>query len=74
MSEEPFQANAYRVISFQANDEGSLDKQVNGWLQEQSNDIFVENMMLGHAAAAWAGDASLSFTMTITYRDTSIYY
>ena len=73
MSKEPLQANAYRVISFQAADEGSLDKQVNGWLQEQSDDIFVEDMMLGHAMAVWENDPSWSFTMTIVYRDMSIY-
>ena len=74
MSEEPLQVNAYRVVTFQAADEGSLDKRVNGWMQEQSSDIFVENMMLGHAMAVWEGDASLSFTVTIAYRDMSICY
>ena len=73
MSREPLQANAYRVISFQAADEGGLDKQVNGWMQEQSNDVFVENMMLGHAMAVWEGTAGWSFTMTILYRDMSQY-
>ncbi|MBA7695381.1 hypothetical protein ES703_104007 [subsurface metagenome] len=34
MSEEPLQANAFRVVTFQAADEGSLDNQVNDWLQE----------------------------------------
>lgn len=73
MSKEPLQANAYRVISFQADDRGGLDKQVNGWMQKQSNDVFVENMMLGHAMAVWEGDASFSFTMTIVYRDMAKY-
>ena len=69
MSEEPLQANAYRIVSFQAADEGNLDTKVNGWLQEQSDDIFVEKMMLGHAMAVWEGIAGWSFTMTILYRD-----
>lgn len=72
--EEPLQANAHRVITFQAADEGSLDHQVNDWLEKQSNDVDVYNMMLGHAMAVWEGDVSRSFTMTILYRDTSIYY
>lgn len=72
MSEEPLQANAFRVVSFQASDEGSLDKKINDWLQEQSDDIVVHNMMLGHAMAVWEEVAGWSFTMTIAYRDAFI--
>ncbi len=69
MSREPFQANAYQIVTFQAADEGSLDEKINGWMQEQSNRVFVENMMLGHAMTVWEGDVSWSSTMTIVYRD-----
>lgn len=74
MFEEPLQANGFRVITFQASDEASLDKEVNNWLQEQSNDVEVSDMMLGHAMAIWEGDPGWSFTMTIAYRDTSVYH
>ena len=74
MDEEPLQANAVRVVTFQATDEASLDEQVNGWLQEQSDDVAVFNMMLGHAMAVWEGGPCWSFTMTIAYRATYVYH
>ena len=74
MDEEPLQASAFRIVTFQATDKASLDKQVNDWLQEQGDDVAVFNMMLGHAMAIWEGDPGWSFTMTIAYRDTSKYH
>jgi len=59
MPEELLRASDFRVVTFQASTNDELDDQVNGWLQKQSADVVVYNMMA-------SGSAS-SITMTIAY-------
>lgn len=67
MLAEPLRASDFRVVSFQAGDEDDLAKKVNEWLQQQSADVVVYDMMFGHAMAVSEEVPGWSFSMTIAY-------
>ena len=63
MSEELLRASDFRIVTFLAFANRDLDGQVNDWLQEQSADIVVYNMMTNHALAS----SGITYPMTIAY-------
>ena len=67
MFAKPLRASDFRIVSFQAGDEDSLDEEVNKWLSQQSIDIVVYDMMFGHATACQGDEIYWSFAVTIVY-------
>lgn len=63
MFEELLRASAFRVVTFQEFTNTEIDARVNDWLQKQSADTVVYNMMASHTLAS----PGASFTMTIAY-------
>ena len=67
MFTEPLRASDFRLVTFQASDESTLDDKVNDWLRTQSANKVIYYMMSSHTMAEVDDSLSRSFSITIAF-------
>ena len=72
MFSEPVRAIDLKIVTFQDGFESLLNKKVNDWLKNQTQDIVILDVMLGHAMVVENERTDLSFTLTIAYKSQHI--